>query len=31
MAADSRLPNFRALAPAARLDHIAAAAGLSGD
>lgn len=31
MAADSRLPNFRALAPAARLDHIAAAADLSAE
>src|SRR5690606_21434686 len=29
--ADSRLPNFRALTPAQRLDHIADAAGLSAD
>lgn len=31
MAADSRLPNFRSLTPAQRLDHIVAQAGLSPD
>lgn len=31
MVADSRLPNFRAMAPAERLCHVAAAAGLTAD
>jgi hydroxymethylglutaryl-CoA reductase len=31
MVQDSRLPNFRALTPAQRLDHLATAAGLSAD
>ncbi|MBY4948484.1 hydroxymethylglutaryl-CoA reductase, degradative [Cupriavidus respiraculi] len=31
MVADSRLPNFRAMAPAERLRHVAAAAGLTAD
>ncbi|KWT66085.1 MULTISPECIES: hydroxymethylglutaryl-CoA reductase, degradative [unclassified Variovorax] len=31
MVQDSRLPNFRALSPAQRLDHVAVAAGLTAD